>query len=272
MLKSGIEDRIKKRIAKLKSGRARKYFLSDISYPKRRQDQNRYDINKSIKVVEGLLPELLSLLKLIRPYFDKIWDQNNIVAAYLLLGKTHKMLHSVVDEAKKGNPTSIVELARSGQEAVDLAFLFLDEKGSKYLRKWYRGEIISNSEARKALDKAVNDMFTTFATQPILVKKMKDDVYWGYSLYTHSGYGAMLDMVDVYHEDFDFEGYAGFHYTDRYLHLIQNLVVNLLLGMKNVFVYCKDLDGISKVDTQLSKFQSSFATPEEITVAQDKYR
>lgn len=272
MLRNGIDERIKERVDKLKSGKARKYFLTNIGYPKKQQIADRYIVNRSVKLIEDLLPELLTLIKLIRPHFSKIWDQNSIVAAYLLLGKTYKLLNSVMDEAKKGNSISVVELVRSGQEAVDLVFLFLDEKGEKYLEKWFKGKIVSNSETRRIIDKTINEMLAASATEPVLVKKIKADIYWVYSLYTHSGYGAMLDIVDVYYEDFDFERYAGFHFTRQYLHLIQNLVVNLLLGMKNIFVYCKDLDGISKVDQQLGGFQHFFAKPREIIDILDRYK
>lgn len=272
MLRDGVDERIKKRVDKLESGKAREYFLANIGYPKKQQAIDKHAINKSTKSVEDLLPELSTSIKLIRPHFNKIWDQNNIVAAYLLLGKTYKTLHSVINEAKEGNPVGVVELTRSGQEAIDLVFLFLDEKGEKYLERWFKGQIISNSVARKVINETVNEMLAASTKQPALVEKMKNDVYWIYSLYTHSGYGAMLDMVDVYYQDFDFNKYAGFHYAKQYLHLIQNLVVNLLLGMKNVFVYCKDLDGVSKMDKQLDIFQSLFATPEEIVDIQNRYK
>jgi hypothetical protein len=272
MLRDKIDERIKERVNKLKSGKARKYFLTNIGYPKKQQAVDKYIVDSSIRVSEDLLPELLTLIKLIRPHFSKIWDQNNIVAAYLLLGKTFKILHSVLDEAKKGNPISIVELVRSGQEAIDLVFLFLDDKGGKYLEKWFKGKIVSNKEARKIIDKTINEMLAASTTEPVPTNKIKTDIYWTYSLYTHSGYGAMLDIIDVYHQDFDFEKFAGFHFTRQYLHLIQNLAVNLLLGMKNVFVYCKDLDGISRVDQQLGKFQQFFANPEEFIDIQNRYK
>lgn len=274
MFRDGIEERIKTRLDKLKSGKAREYFLSDIGYPGKQQDIDKCVVSKSAKSIEDLFPDLLAMIKLVRPHFNKIYDQNGVVAAYLLLGKAYKILHSVVDEAKKGNPTSVVELVRSGQEAIDLVFLFLDDKGKKYLEKWFKGKIVSNKEARKIIDKTINEMLaaSTKEPAPALVNKIKANIYWIYSLYTHSGYGAMLDMIDVYHEDFDFKRNAGFHFTRQYLHLIQNFVVSLLLGMKNVFVYCKDLDGISKADQQLDRFQSFFAEPKEIVDIQNRYR
>lgn len=264
MLRNGIEGRIKARIKKLKSRKARRYFQLNIGHPKSQQELERNYINQTIRTIEDLFPTLIELLKKVRPHFNNIWDQNKIVASYLLLGKSFKTLEAVIEEMKKGNPTSAVELARSGCEAVDLVFLFLSNDGDTYLRKWFGGKIISNNESRKAFERSITEMFPKSAGSYAL-REMKSDVYWIYSLYTHSGYGAILDMVDVYYEDFDFSGYAGFHYTRQYLHLAENLLVNILLGLKNIFLITVDLEGIATVEKYLKQFHLHFASPREIS-------
>lgn len=272
MLKGGVEERINKRLDKLKSHQARNYFLSNITYPIKEQKFDAHLVNNSIKQIEEVLPKILGLIREIKKYFKNIYDQNNIVASYLLLGKTYKNLQCVSREAKNGNASIVVELCRSGQEALDLVFLFSEAKGQKYLKKWFKGEIISNKEARELMDKSVNEMLTSLSKSQVSVRDMKADVYWIYSLFTHSGFGSLLDMIDVYHEDFDFDGYAGFHYTRKYLHLVDNMVVSILLGLKNIFLVCKDLKNLSKTESLLASFGSQFASPEEIVETQKKYK
>lgn len=272
MLREGIGERIKARIKKLKTGRAKKYFHLNIHFPKKQQQLDRNYINQSIKEIEDFVPDLIKLLKKVRPHFKNIWDQNNIVASYLLLGKSCKALEGVIEGAKRGNPTNVVELARSGCEAVDLVFLFLSKGGDVYLKKWFNGKIISNRESRKAFEKSIKRVLPKSVGSSVPIKEIKGDVYGIYSLYTHSGYGAILDMVDVYYEDFDFNSYAGFHYTRQYLHLAENLLVNILLGLKNVFLITNDLDGMATVEKYLGKFPSHFASPEEIADTLTTYK
>lgn len=272
MLKDGAEERINKRLDKLKSHQARNYFLSNAAYPIKEQKFDAYLVNNSIKQIEKMLPKILELIKEIKKYFKDIYDQNNIVASYLLLGKTYKNLQCVLEEAKNGNVSIVVELCRSGQEALDLVFLFSEAKGQKYLNKWFKGEIISNKEAREVMDKSVNEMLTSLSKSQMSIQDMKADIYWVYSLFTHSGFGFLLDMVDVYHEDFDFDGFAGFHYTRKYLHLVDNMVVSILLGLKNIFSVCKDLKNLTKTENLLATFGSQFASSEEIAETQKKYK
>ncbi|MBU1085425.1 MAG: hypothetical protein ABIJ43_02045 [Candidatus Beckwithbacteria bacterium] len=267
MLRNGVEEKIKERIKKLKSGKAKAYFLSNIFYPSRQQLKDKKQINQFLEQVEAINPSILDLIKLIRSYFKNIWDQNKIVASYLLLCKAHRVLDGVVNEARVGNVTGMVELCRSGIEAVDLVFLLMNDENDENLKKWFRGEIIGNKIARESEDKVLNKMFRN----KIPVKQVKDDIYWVYSLYTHSGYGSILDLVDVYNEDFDFKRYSQFHYINSYLHLIENLIVNILLGVKNVLLFSKNLDGINKVDEQLKMFKKQFASSQEILDLKKKY-
>jgi hypothetical protein len=104
------------------------------------------------------------------------------------------------------------------------------------------------------------------------MKKVLSDGYSIYSSFTHSGYVALFDFIDVFREDFDFEQYAQFHYNRRNIHLIENLYVNILLALKNFYVRAKDEDNLTKVEALLKKEGGSFATPEEIVKELEKYK
>jgi len=272
MLKDNVDERIKERIDLIKSGKAKNKLLSDSSYPERQRANDIFFIDQEISIIEELLPEILILIKNIKKYFTNIWDQNNIVASYLLLGKAYKNLQGVILSAKNGKVSSFVELCRSAQEALDLVFVFLDTKGQKHLERWFKGQIITNGDAREIIDKSTNEMLLSMSKDPVLVKDAKRDIYWTYSLFTHSGYGSMLDMIDIFYEDFDYDDYSGFHYTKQYLHLLESLVVNILLGLKNMFLIFKDLENLNKVEKLLSSFSSQFASPEEIIETLKRYK
>lgn len=96
------------------------------------------------------------------------------------------------------------------------------------------------------------------------VESLKSKVYKTLSLYTHSSYGALFDAIDIYHEDFDFDKYAGFHYTREYLPTVEDLLVKILLELKNIFVKQKDMIRLDATEKLLKEFSSSFASESEI--------
>lgn len=272
ILKEEREKRINERVQKIKSRRGYFYFLSDIAYPENEKNLTRNTILKSVALYEKTLPTIKRIIKSIkRNYIRHIWDQNAITAVYLLIGKAYSNLETMMLLAKEGRNFEIIELARSGRESLDLAFLFLEEGQEERLKNWLKGEIIGNKKAREALHKALNSEDIPNKNLPMYA--LKTTVYNVYSLYTHSSYAALLDSVDVFHEDFDYERISGFHYTLRNLDIaIKNLAVGLLLELKNVFTKYKNLELINEVDRLLEEFGNYKASEEEIREIFERYK
>lgn len=261
-MKDSLEERINKRLEKLRSRKGYNYLLTHLDYPANQKRLDESTINTQIKAIEDALPEIKKLIKQIKKYVLHIWDQTKYAAVYLLLGKALSNLETIIFLAKKGHNLEMVDLARSGTESIDLAFLLFEDSQNQQLEKWFKGKIIENEKARKTFDKLVNQLNS--ATVKLPVEEMKKEVYRTYSLYTHSSYPALLDAVDVFHEDFDFERYAGYHYASRNLHAVQDLAVKILLELKNIFVYCKNQNCLNGVDKLLKKIGHIDMTPEEI--------
>lgn len=269
-IKLGLEGRIQERINKLKKRKGYYYFLSNIAYPENERKRLKYQVQKSLEVIEKNLPEIKKIAKSIKKLIPHIWEQNAITAVYLLLGKAYSNLETIILLSKEGHNLETVELARSANESLDLAFLFLEEGNEEKLQNWFKGKIISNSEARKAFDRVLN---TEILHSPKLpVGDAKTDVYDIYSEYTHSGYGALLDAVDVFHEDFDYERISGFHYTLRnFEEITKNLATSILLELKNVFLKYKDLDSFDKVEKILNEVGNPRVSKEEIEKIFEQY-
>jgi hypothetical protein len=253
ILKSGVEGNLKVKLEKLRSRTARDYFLLNISYPSQERAKNEADINKYIQDLEDILFEIEKLLKTYRKHIPNIWDQTRDAACYLLIGKVFNNLKTIARISKDGSSHELVELCRSAIESLDLVFLFLEDKTEKYLKIWFKGELVTNDEARLAAEKIINNANIYNDNIELPLKDIKSDVYSMYSLYTHSGYAALLDSVDVFYEDFDYKKYSGYHYTNRNLHLVNNVLENTLLGLKNAFIRSNDILGAKNVDIILKK-------------------
>lgn len=253
MLKEDLKERINARLRKLRSRIGRNYFIANLSYPSEQKERDLSAINEYLEKIEEVLPDLESLLKAYRKYIPNIWDQTKYAASYLLIGKALSNLRAIIILSKKGLSSEMVELSRSAIESLDLAFLFLDEDAEISLKKWFEGKIIPNDEARGSFQKAINKLVGDKSIL-IPIKNMKSDVYDLYSLYTHSSYSALLDYIDVFYEDFDYKKYAGFHYTFKYLHLIDNIVVNILFSLKDALVKLHNFDSTRQIDKLLRRF------------------
>lgn len=244
-------ERITKRLNQLKSKKARIYFLAHLDYPQREKAQYETLIKEYLLELEEIIPEVRSIIRSYRKYIPHIWDQSNITAAYLLIGKAFHNLITLIQIAKTGANYEIVELSRSAIESLDLALLILEESDNKKLTKWFKGEIIQNKVAREKYQEVINRFSTQKTSKPI--KFLKSEVYDLYSYYTHSGYLAILESVDPFYEDLDYKSYAGFYFTYRNLELISNVLINILFELKTIYLKSKDLVYVKKIDQLLNK-------------------
>jgi len=267
-----LEERINKRVQELKTRKGYYYFLSNPGYPENEKEKTKNQILNYTELFETKLPVIKTIIRSLKKnYVPHIWEQNAITAVYLLIGKAYGNLETMISLAKQGRNFEIIELARSGHESLDLAFLFLEPKQEERLKNWFKGKIIKNRTAREALHKVVNSEGVNSTSLPMY--ELKTYIYDIYSSYTHSSYAALLDAVDVFHENFDYNGISGFHYTLKNLDIaINNLAVNLLLELKNVFTKYKNLESINKVDRLLEQMGNYKASPEEINEILERYK
>lgn len=151
-----------------------------------------------------------------------------------------------------------------------MAFLFLEDGQEERLQNWFKGKIIDNKLARESFHRILNSGLLNISGMPVY--DTKTDIYGVYSLYTHSSYAALLDAVDVFHEDFDFERISGLYYTLRYFDtIVKNLIVSMLLELKNIFTKYKNLEKIDQVDRLLEKVGNYKATEQEIKQIFEQY-
>jgi hypothetical protein len=61
---------------------------------------------------------------------------------------------------------------------------------------------------------------------------MANDIYRMLSKYTHCSYAALMDCIDVYTHDYDWNRYAGFHYTEHNMHELRSTMTATILAFK----------------------------------------
>ncbi len=74
------------------------------------------------------------------------------------------------------------------------------------------------------------------------------------SKYTHCSYSALLDCLDVFNEDFDWNGYSGAHYTRDYMDALDSAMTATLIALKMTYSELKDIVNYEKVDKVLISF------------------
>jgi hypothetical protein len=271
-LRDEVSDRIKEKIDKLKTRAGHKKLMSDVLFPFRETEKNHLIAVSYADALEEKIKELDPLIKSLHSHIDYIGDPDKFVAGYLLIGKSYISLKAIISLVRLGYSFQIVELVRSSMESLYLANLFFEEGQEDALRRWFEGEIIGNRTAREALDKAVNEDNLANGKDDVPMEDVLSDIYSMYSSYTHSGYAALFDFIDVFTEDFDFQQHSQFNYNRKNFHLIDNLYTNILLGLKNYYIRAKDEENLVKVEKLLANEGGSFATTADISKELERYK
>lgn len=251
------EEYVRNRIEDINQKKGFLYARAHPDFPVIDKTRNIAIINKLCDEIKIILPEVENLIRRIFPHIKSITEQTKVAAAYLLIGRAYTNLKTALLVCRHGRNLEAMELSRSGKEALDLAMLFWDDKNKALLEKWFKGKIIGNVDAREFHHKNLNRELADFyenEEQPI--KEMMRAGYKIMSSYTHSGYAGLLDSVDVFRLDYDFEAQSGYHYSVDNFHVVEDLLIKILLNLKNSFLHLKDQEGFKEAGRLFKPFDS----------------
>ena len=272
MAEKDLEKDIQERLELLRSGKARSYFLGHLDYPSGVRGSNEATIREMINPLQETMPSIRDLIKEVKKNIKSIDEQTKFSAVYLLLGKVFSNIEAMFILAGSGKNLEMMEMCRSAQESLDLIILFLIDESDPLLKRWFAGATIPNKEARAAIHKFLNEDKELVGEEGIPVDKMTAHIYDIYSKYTHSSYAALLDAVDAFHEDFDFEGYSGFHYTKENFRMVQNISASLATTLKHVFLNLKDQSNFERADKIYKTINPSTTSREEMAKIIERYK
>lgn len=251
------EEYVNKRIADINQKKGYLYAQARPEFPAIDKARNIAAINQLCNEIEIIFPDIEKLIRRIFPHVSSITEQTKVAAAYLLIGRAYTNLKTALLVCRHGRNLEAMELSRSGKESLDLAMLFWDDRNKSLLEKWFKGKIIGNVDAREFHHEHLNRELADFydhEEQPI--KEMMSAGYKIMSSYTHSGYAGLLDSVDVFKLDFDFDAQAGYHYCVDNFHNVEDLLIKILLNLKNSFLHLKDQEGFKEADRLFKPFDS----------------
>ena len=247
---------IEEKTAIINSGRAKKYLLQDMLYPVREKENNIKNLEIEIAKIEKALNFIENLVKGLKNRIGKITDRTLICASYLILCKIIYTFRALIILARNGFSHEVMELVRSIEENTDLISLFHHDKIGDYLNKWYDGEIINNSKSRLAIAKFMSDnSIPELKNNKFDLKKIIDNIYRMMSQYTHCGYGALIDAIDPFEEDFDFQRRAGFHFTLNNFHMVRSAMISTITALKIVFGEIGDMPNYEEINKLLIDFR-----------------
>lgn len=250
-----IKNLIVDRLARIRSHKAKYHMIADLLHPARQQKQDIEQINEQLSRLKIIHNELVPKIKELKKLVPDITDQSALCAVYLIYGKVLQTWESIFLLASRGHNFDTMEFIRSIAENLDLIHTFHLDKSNKYLKQWFEGEIIPHGVSRKIGAEFIEKgKIKAIEEGKLSPQKMATDVYRGFSKYTHCSYGALLDCIDVFNEDFDWNRYAGAHWTLNNIHALENTMVTTLVTLKMTYMAIADPVRFDEVNKILTDF------------------
>lgn len=246
------KDLIQKRIKQIKESNAKKYLMIDMLFPEKQKKKDEAAINQALFKIEGVYSQFKAEIKNLKLQIPDITEQTVKCAVYLVYGKVCHTWEAVFILAKNGFNFEVMELARSINENLDLIQVFHLDKTGKHLADWFDGKIIDNKTARQIEhDFIIKGDLPSIKEHDLSPYDMSTDVYRVLSKYTHCSYVALLDSVDVYSHNFDWNKYGGFYYVNHNFHEIESTMISTLITLKLTLQETGDHANFDKVNKLL---------------------
>ena len=247
-----VKKLIQNRLDKLKSHEGKKFIEINKFYPQQQREKDLQKIQEKLKRLKSIYLEIEVRIKKLKILIPNITEQTTLCAVYLIYGKIIQTWRVIFLLTERGYNFETMELNRSIIENLDLIHTFYLDKDSTHLSKWFQGEIITNGIARNLVDEYIAD--NSVNTHGLSPYDMANDVYRGFSKYTHCSYVALLESIDVFNEDFDWNGYAGAHYSLKHTNALETTMTTNLVTLKHTYLELKDMESYSVINKILLDF------------------
>ena len=254
-LNEEIKKLIEDRVYKLKTHIGKNYLKQNLLYPEQQKNNDLVQIQKEVIRLQAVHSQIKDRIKKFKEFIPDITEQTVFCAVYLVYGKILQTWEAIFLLSLRGYNFDVMELTRSISENIDLIKVFHLDKDEKYLKQWFEGNIIEHKVARQLEDKFLKEVGLKIIEEHNLSPyDMATDVHRTFSKYTHCSYAALLDSVDVFNEDFDWNGYASTHYTLHNIHALKSAMTATLITLKMTYLELGDMQSSVRVDEMLTFF------------------
>ncbi len=218
------------------------------------QVYDKAEVMGKVAYLRSIYFKILPYIKRVKKNVNDITDQSKVTAIYLLFGKASQEVNAIFTLLENGFHYESMELVRTLHETLDLISHFINiNDDNKDLKKWFDGKFIKNESSRDSMQDFFNNG-TENGEEPVQIKEAKAGIYGGLSNYSHVTYSAILDSFDVFHQDFDFEKIAGYHYVNSSsIPYVRTELIAILITLKHFYGYIKDLKTYNEIDKFLNE-------------------
>ena len=243
---------IKNHVDKLKFHNGKKFIEINKFSPQQQREKDLQEIPKKLMRVKSVYLKIEERIKELKTLIPDITEQTTLCAVYLIYGKVLQTWRAIFLLTERGYNFEIMELNRSIVENLGLVHTFYLDKDLVHLSKWFQGEIITNGIARNLVDEYIaKNSVNTHGLSPY---DMANYVYRGFSKYTHCSYAALLESVDLFNEDFDWNGYSGAHYSLKHIDALESTMTSTLITLKHTYLELKDMESYVVINKILLDF------------------
>lgn len=202
------------------------------------KEKDAMQIGDLLKEITEYYDELLPYIKKIKINVPQITDQTCICACYLLIAQVFKLWNSILLLGEKANNTAIMVIIRAIKEhnmLISMLALEYSEKNNENLKKWFSGDLIMHSAGRKKMSSLISndEIFKSVDNQKIY--DFETHLYSIESALAHPSYVSVLENINPFSKDFDFNSYAGFHRTVSALEYAKGTMDNTTIAIKTIF-------------------------------------
>lgn len=233
-------------------------------------ESEKENLYKKLEIIDRRFQLLVPHIVNTKTYIKSITEKTKLSACFLLFHKTIQTWEAIKELSKKGFYNEVMELSRSTSENMDLVNMFiLSDKDNAYITGWFNGETIGNRHARASMEGHFNDL--SVFPEAIPLAKTMSSIYDTMSKYTHGGYSVLLEMINVFTKDFDFDRSTGFHRLDEQTDVLKNLINKIHYSL--MFYYVSLVVDMNKVEelTKLLPESIENMSEEDIKKHYEKY-
>lgn len=249
-----IEDAIKSNRQAIKRKEPKIALARDPNLLRIKHERDRILIELLLSRLRKQLSDLLPFVYKIKPHINDITETTHICAIYLLLCRVFDDWDSLFVLAKNGRSSaagSIIRMIKEGNMLVNLFAIEFSNKDHANLDKWFSGEIVQHGIGREKMEK----YFNKYSPPTLDVKKLATHIYQIESQVSHNAYATILELVSPFTEDYDFDGYTGYHRTISWLRYAVGSLETTNIALKMVYSIVINDDGaFKKINEILIKY------------------